>query len=298
MAMVSVSVKARSGALKRRLVANARKSVGARLVWRGRLRLPAGYYVLVVKAVDANGQPEAQAITKRLQVLPPLPPLVPTARALRRATAWARGRAGVVSWAVVDSRGRLHGFHARRECQSASVVKSMLLVAYLRHHRTISSSRRATLKRMIDYSDNNATAVIYRIVGRRGLVSLARTAHMQGFHPHGGWITTRMTAADMARFFVDMKQYIPKRHRSFANGLLAHIVYFQRWGIPPAAEPLGYHVYFKGGWLGAFILANQAARLERGRVRLGLAIFTSRNPSSPHYGLSTISGVAARLLKR
>jgi hypothetical protein len=54
-------------------------------------------------------------------------------------------------------------------------------------------------------------------------------------------------------------------------------------------------VYFKGGWLGAFVLANQAARLERGRVRLGIAVFTDGNPASG-YGLDTIRGVTARLL--
>ena len=38
--------------------------------------------------------------------------------------------------AVVNSGGALHGFHAiQGRVPSASVVKSMLLVAYLRRHR-------------------------------------------------------------------------------------------------------------------------------------------------------------------
>ena len=296
-ATVDLTVQTKSGVVKRHLVHNARKDVGVKLVWRGRLTLPAGHYVLVVHAVDGNGQPQAVATTKRLLMLRTLPPLVPTAEALRNAAAWAAGRADVVSWAVVDSRGTLHGFHATRECQSASVVKSMLLVAYLRHHHSVSSGMSHILMRMIDFSDNSATDVVYGIVGRSGLVSLARTAHMRGFHPNGGWITTRIMAADMARFFRDMEQYVPRRYRSYANGLLSSITPSQRWGIPPAAEPLGYHVYFKGGWLGDYILANQAARLERGNVTLGLAVFTDDNPPS-HYGLDTITGVTSRLLKR
>ena len=72
---------------------------------------------------------------------------------------------------------------------------------------------------------------------------------------------------------------------------------WQRWGIPAAAEPLGYRVYFKPGWLGAWYLANEAARLERGRVRIGLAVFTNGNPASS-YGKDTIAGVTARLLHR
>ena len=64
-----------------------------------------------------------------------------------------------------------------------------------------------------------------------------------------------------------------------------------------AAEPRGYRVYFKPGWLGAWTLANEAARLERRRVRIGLAVFTDHNPSST-YGKDTIAGVTARLLRR
>ena len=101
----------------------------------------------------------------------------------------------------------------------------------------------------------------------------------------------------MARFFRDMEKYVPATHRRFANGLLAHIVSYQRWGIPVAAEPAGYRVYFKPAWLGASILANEAARLERRRVRIGLAVFTEQNPTSS-YGRETIAGVTARLLRR
>ena len=56
-------------------------------------------------------------------------------------------------------------------------------------------------------------------------------------------------------------------------------------------------MYFKPGWLGAWILANEAARLERQRVRIGLAVFTEQNPTSS-YGKDTIAGVTARLLRR
>ena len=180
---------------------------------------------------------------------------------------------------------------------SASVVKAMLLVAYLRGHPKPSAGMRDVLRRMIDYSDNAATDVVYGVVGRSGLVKLARLAHMRGFRPSGGWITTRITAADTARFFRDMERYIPDRQRHFANGLLAGITPSQSWGIPAVARPMGYRVYFKGGWLGAFVLANQAARLERERVRLGLAVFTDGNPGS-EYGLDTIRGVTERLLRR
>jgi hypothetical protein len=120
---------------------------------------------------------------------------------------------------------------------------------------------------------------------------------MPSFRTSGAWISCRVDAADMARFFRDMEQYIPRRHRSFANGLLTHIVSYQSWGIPAAARPLGYRVYFKAGWLGAWVLANQAARVEHGRVRLGIAVFTSGNAAGS-YGKETVAGVTARLLRR
>ena len=173
----------------------------------------------------------------------------------------------------------------------------MLLVAYLRRHSSVDGGMRATLTRMITVSDNAAADAVYRSVGRRGLQRLARRARMTTFRSSGAWIVCRVGAADMARFFRDMERYIPTQHRRFANGLLAHIVSYQRWGVPAAAEPLGYRVYFKPGWLGAWTLANEAARLERRRVRIGLAVFTDHNPTSS-YGKETIAGVTARLLRR
>jgi hypothetical protein len=63
------------------------------------------------------------------------------------------------------------------------------------------------------------------------------------------------------------------------------------------ARPLGYRVYFKAGWLDAWTLANEAARLERRRIRIGIAVFTDRNAPGD-YGKETIAGVTARLLRR
>jgi len=295
--VASLTVETPNGSVVRVLVRGRQAPLGVAQEWRGRLRLPAGKYLLVAHARDAAGQAEVRAEPAWLVVLRTLPPLVPSTAGLRRAFAWAAHRAGRVSVAVVDSRGRIHGFHPSRAFTSASVVKAMLLVAYLRGHPEPSAGMRDVLRRMIDYSDNAATDVVYGVVGRSGLVKLARLAHMRGFRPSGGWITTRITAADMARFFRDMKRYIPDRQRRFANGLLAGITPGQSWGIPAAARPMGYRVYFKGGWLGAFVLANQAARLERGRVRLGIAVFTDGNPVSG-YGVDTIRGVTERLLRR
>ena len=146
-------------------------------------------------------------------------------------------------------------------------------------------------------ADDTAGGAVYAHVGRSAVQRLAGVARMGTFRAGSHWIVSKVAAADMARFFRDMERYIPRAHRRFANGLLTHIVWYQRWGIPVAAEPLGYRVYFKPGWLGAWILANEAARLERRSVRIGLAAFTEDNPT-PTYGRDTIAGVTARLLRR
>jgi hypothetical protein len=198
---------------------------------------------------------------------------------------------------VVDSRGHSYGFHARRSFITASTVKAMLLVAYLRRHRTVSDGMRATLTRMITVSDNSCADAVYASVGRDGLRRLARLARMSSFRTTGGWILCRVDAADMARFFRDMDVYVPRAHRRFAHRLLSSVVSYQSWGIPAVARPLGYRVYFKAGWLGAWTLANAAARLERGRVRVGIAVFTDHNATGD-YGKETVAGVTARLLRR
>ena len=294
---VDLLVTKRDGTVVLNLVTGRTVPVGADQEWRGRLRLPRGRYLLVAHAVDAGGQTEASAQTAELRVLAELPPLVPTERARRAAFAWAARRAGDVAVAVVDSRGRLYGYHPWRRFTTASVVKAMILVTYLRQHRTVSPAMQSVLRRMITVSDNSAADLTYRLVGRSAVQRLARVAHMRSFTAGGAWIVSRVAPADMARFFRDMEQYIPSRHRRFANGLLSHVVSSQSWGIPVAAAGTGYRVYFKPGWLGAWILANEAARLERKRVTIGLAVFTDSNPSSS-YGKETIAGVTARLLRR
>ena len=108
--------------------------VGVERVWRGRLRLRRGRYLLVAHAVDASRPLRGERRAGR-------PPRAHAAAAAgadgaarRAAFAWAARRAGHVAVAVVDSRGRLYGYHAEEGFMSASVVKAMLLVAYLRGH--------------------------------------------------------------------------------------------------------------------------------------------------------------------
>jgi hypothetical protein len=218
---------------------------------------------------------------------------------VRAAARFARDRAGTISFAVVDDRGRIHGFRRRRRFNSASVVKVMLMVAYLRQggvrHRRLRSSDRRLLGPMIRRSDDATASTIYAQVGDGGLRRVARRARMRRFRPGGSvWGLSQITARDQAWFMRRVDRLIPARHRSFAMHLLTQIIPRQRWGIPPAS-PKGWQVHFKGGFVPGWTV-HQVALLRRGSRRLSLAVLTRHSPSLA-YGAETIRGVTARLLR-
>ncbi len=224
-------------------------------------------------------------------------PVFPTVANINAAATWIRGRAGVASFAVVNSNGRLSGFDYNEQYVTASVVKAMLLVGYLRTHDTVSAADRATLTNMIEVSDNDAATAIYRIVGDSGLYAVAKAAGMQHFSVSSSWGHAILTPADQAHFFYIMDSLIPRWHVAFARGLLSGISAGQSWGIPAVARPLGWQVFFKGGWRGTSRgqLVHQIARLEKGDTRIAIAVMTDGDPSMS-YGIDTIRGVTAILL--
>jgi hypothetical protein len=220
----------------------------------------------------------------------------------KRATSakkFARARAGRVDWAVVSPDGRVRGSGIHGRHRSASVVKAMLLVAYLNHgnvpRRPLNATEKSFLRPMIVRSDNGAATRTRNIVGNAGLLRLARRVGMKDFATSRSWGSTRISPYDQTRFFFRLDSFIPPRHRAYARSLLSGIIGPQRWGIPPAVPP-GWALYFKGGWLPPR-LVNQVGLLQRGRTSIALAVMTDGDPSF-RYGQKTIQGVAERLLAR
>ncbi len=171
---------------------------------------------------------------------------------------------------MVDSRGELHGRREHVRFTGASLVKAMLLVAYLRKEpHPASLDAAATL--MIEESDNAAAYAVQGAVGMSGIKKVAKLAGMQDFKAGGSWIDCQVSAADQARFFYDYLSYVPASRRSFARKLLNGITPMQRWGIPAAAGPDGWKTYFKSGWLELDnVLMVQAAWVgEEGRQVVG-----------------------------
>jgi hypothetical protein len=209
-------------------------------------------------------------------------------------------RSGIVSFAVVDSEGRISGSAIHRTYVSASVVKAMLLTAYLRklaaEHRGLDSGSRSILYPMIHVSDNSAATAVWQRVGNRRLYNLAHLANMTDFSICCIWASAHFSAADQAKFMFKIDDLLPRQFRSYARGLLAGIAGFQSWGIPHVARP-AWHVLFKGGWRGTGRgqLVHQVARLERRHAVFSLAVLTDGDPSMG-YGISTIQGVTAKLL--
>ena len=218
---------------------------------------------------------------------------------LRHARAYAQSRAGVVAFAV-RTPGRHWGFHGTWTMPSASVVKAMLMAAYLRQPgvrgRPLSSQSRALLGPMIRRSDNVAASQVRNIVGNDALVRLAHDSHMRRFAPAANWGESRITANDQTLFFMRIERLLPRRHRRYAMRLLARVVPRQRWGFAQAV-PAGWRLHFKGGWgSGTGAVDHQAGLLTRGPRRVAIAVMTLSNPSHD-YGKETLRGVAERLLR-
>jgi len=261
-----------------------------------RADLPVGRYTYLVQLRRADGRAEASAEAARLRVLPPLPPAFPAPKAVARALDWAAGRSGKVAVAVVDSRGDPTGLNPHATFEGASLVKAMLLVAYLRARRAPDPALDAVATTMIEESDNASASTIYAVVGASGLKNVAALSGMEDFEPGAGWIDSRVSAIDQARFFFDLERHVPASRRAFARELLSGITPMQRWGIPAAAGPAGWTTYFKGGWLGLDNrLMLQAAWLEKGKKRWALAVLTDDNPDRA-YGWDTQKGVTGLLL--
>jgi len=216
------------------------------------------------------------------------------------ARAWAAGRAGDVSFAVRTQR-RAWSWRGSTRYRSASLVKAMLLVAYLRRsdvrRRPLRAGERGLLDPMVRRSDNRAADAIHAQVGVGALNALAGRAKMRDFVPHPVWGGSTMTATDQARFFLRIDRLVPRRHRAYALELLRGVVAGQRWGIA-AALPAGWRIAFKGGW-GAGVtrqVDHQAALLTNARLRVSIAVLSADNPSDA-YGAETLRGVAERLLR-
>ena len=218
---------------------------------------------------------------------------------IRAARAYAASRPGDISFAV-RTEGRFFGHRTTRDVPSASVVKAMLLVAYLRRPtvrgRPLDRKEREVLDPMVRRSDNVAATRVRNVVGDGGLHAVARAARMRDFHTARSWGSSSVDARDQTRFMLRVDALVPPRHRPYAMELLRTIVPSQRWGIGEVA-PAGWVLHHKSGWgSGSGAVDHQVALLTRGDLRVAVAVMTTANPSHK-VAKVTLRGIASRLLR-
>lgn len=215
------------------------------------------------------------------------------------AAKYAGTRRGQVSFTIIGLNDKIRGYRPTRTAPLASVVKVMLLAAYLRKEtvrdRDLTSEERALLGPMIMRSNNAAAQRVSELVGAGGMVGLAKAAGMKSFRYKTRWGLSSSSSQAQALFMKNFDQFIPPAHLGYARFLLASITPQQRWGIGKVRHT-GWKLYFKGGWGIAGNVNHQVAFLRQGDQQIGLAIFTRFNPNHA-YGKATLQGVAARLLK-
>ena len=292
---VYVIIATPAGRTLQRLFLPKQRPAGSAMALRYRVALEPGTYAYHAVAVDARGRQTKVASSGAFVVLRPLLSPFPAPADIAAACEFAAGRSGRVAVAVVDRYGRLHGHLLHAGFQSASLIKVMLLVAYLRGHPDIPEDMLETLTAMIERSDNAAAYAVYDIVGDAGLRSVAKLAQMQDYAKGPSLLAANVSAADYAQLMFNIRSYLPARHEALAMNLLSHIVAYECWGLPAVARPYGWTMWFKGGWLGANTTMHQAALLRKGGVTWALAVLTDGDPT-PTYGFATLQGVMSRLL--
>jgi len=217
---------------------------------------------------------------------------------LEAAREYAATRAGTISFAV-RTRHRLYRSDAYRVYRSASVVKAMLLVAYLNHPnvrgRKLTGADHALLDPMIRWSDNGAASRVRDYVGNGALEHLADRVGMGRFASTPSWGDTQITAAGQSKLFLRIDRYVVRRHRGTALRLLRTVIGPQRWGIAQAPHR-GWTLYFKGGWGDYGEVDHQVALLRHGKRRIAVAILSTDFPTHA-YGKQTLEGIARRLLR-
>jgi hypothetical protein len=231
-------------------------------------------------------------------------PVKPTAATwqpgVHAAIAYAHTRAGDVSFAVRTQR-RAWGWRVDRTVPSASVLKAMLLVAYLDdprvRDRPLSAADHRLIDPMIERSDNEAATRVLEFDGPAGVYGVARRAGMRRFTLDDDvWGLSRIDAADQARFFLHIDREVVQRHRAVAMHLLASVIPSQRWGIGRLRLP-GWQLYFKGGWgAGTGEVEHQSILLRRGAVRVAASVLITSSPSH-EYAKRTLQGVFEALLR-
>ena len=218
---------------------------------------------------------------------------------LEAAVAYASTRPGRTRIAALGTDGEVVGYRSAETVPAASVIKAMLLVAYLNHasvrDRPLTRDDLDLLEPMIQRSTNEPATRIADLVGPYAMRQLAEDAGLRDFAYTRPWGLSRISARDQVRFLLEVEQYVPTRHRDTALRLLREVVPEQRWGLQ--AVDGSWTAHLKGGWgSGTGAVNHQVVMLRHADgTRVALAVLVTDSGSHAQ-GSTTLDGVVRRVL--
>jgi beta-lactamase class A len=213
------------------------------------------------------------------------------------------GRRSVVGLAVQDPKTGINcRYHSDWQFYSASVVKVTILAALLHkaqvQGRSLTATERNLATLMITQSDNNAASALWNDTGRSWLQTFIKLAGMTNtkLGPGGTWGLTLITARDELKQLTVLTQsnkILSTARQAYELNLMAHVVSWQRWGVP-AGAPASVTVQVKNGWLPLSVngwhINSIGAFTSPGRTYM-ITVLTNNNPTMD-YGVDTVQAAA------
>jgi hypothetical protein len=235
----------------------------------------------------------------------------PAARAKALTAALEKYAASVpeFSVAVLDRKtGQRYAFRGSERYEAASVVKVQVLACLLleaqEDDRDLTPTELSLAKRMIRYSDNDATTALFSRLGRApGVTRSNKRLGLTETRVSSAWGLTQTTVNDQVRLLdelVDEDGPLDPESRRLALKLMAGVDDDQDWGVPVVAKP-GETAIVKNGWLprtseGGRWIINSVGRVTGDDLDVSIAVLSHGHRSMPG-GISVVEK-AAKLTRR
>jgi beta-lactamase class A len=215
-------------------------------------------------------------------------------------------RTGRTSISIRDlATGASYTYNGDHRPATASVVKLDIVMTLLlqarKDRRGLTSGEKALAEQAIKLSDNDATDVLWGLIG--GAAGLGKANLRFGLRetepgPGGAWGATETTAADQVRLLkalTDSGSPLRDSDRRYVLDLMANVAKEQAWGVSAVAGKTA-QVALKNGWLprkadGGAWTVNSVGRVRDGGHDYLIAVLSDRHPSSAA-GIEIVEHVA------
>ncbi|HET9118877.1 MAG TPA: serine hydrolase [Pseudonocardiaceae bacterium] len=198
------------------------------------------------------------------------------------------------------SSGVTYDYGPATRFHTASTIKVAILGALLRQaqdtKRPLTANQRSLAERMIEFSDNAATDVLWGAIGRGpGLASFMAQIGMRQTvpGPGPGWSLTETTTVDLTmlmRAVAYPNSVLTNDSRVYILQLMSDVTSSQRWGVSAAVRP-GERVALKNGWMVVQNIwgINGMGRLWGSGRDFVIAVLTNGSPTK-NIGIATVEG--------